>query len=344
MLGEIFSSTQEYLKSKFVNPFLGTLTFVWLLRNWLLVYSLFTFDDNFRWKDKVDFIKGYLANQDFWYEVRTNLWITGVLFISSLAILLITRYLTNLYEFKLLPLTYKYSEEKHLVTKERFNTVYNSSRDKDQTIESLNIAVNKLEEQLRLKNSHIDDLEKKYSESNLLIKSKDELINKLNNEIDDKNTESEDSKVKLVDSSNNYITIKQEEFNEVEISYNPNLDTKTIPQWLKSPNKRRKIKFQIGNFKNSDKYRTLNKTQRLGIDNLEQQNLVFNYLHLVDYLSRSSNVNDYIETGTMDFYRDIDLIQFKYPVLQDEVIVHEVSITKAGQAYFNHLTEGIDIE
>ncbi len=164
MFGEIFSSTHDYIKSKLVNPFLGTLIFVWLVRNWLLIYSLFTFDDNFGWKEKTEFIQRYFEAKDLAHEIWTNLWISGVLFISSFIILALTRYITNLYEFKLLPIVYKYSEDKNLVTKERFDQLLILSREKDDTIEKLRLTIERQEQSIRNKDEYVSTLTSRIAE------------------------------------------------------------------------------------------------------------------------------------------------------------------------------------
>lgn len=170
MFGDIFSSTHEYIKSKLVNPFLGTLIFVWLVRNWFLVYSLFTFDGNFGWKEKTEFIKVYLKDQNFWHEVYINMGIGFALFIISLAILLITRFITNYYEFTLLPIVYKWSDKGQIVTKERYSQLVSLSSDKDKTIEGQRESLDKSEALVRARGESIDNLNNKLVDEQLKTK------------------------------------------------------------------------------------------------------------------------------------------------------------------------------
>lgn len=162
-----FESAYDHIKSRLANPFLGALIFVWLLRNWLLIYSLFNFDENFGWKEKVEFINNYFHSKDFGYEIWTNIWIAFLLVVIGFITLLITRWITNIYEFKLLPLTYKYSEPKNLVTKERFDSLMKMSREKDDTIEKHRDALDRQELIIRNKESEIEVLTRRISEFQL---------------------------------------------------------------------------------------------------------------------------------------------------------------------------------
>ena len=56
---DITSSFFDNIKDKTTNPFFGTLIFVWLVRNWDLVYTVFNFDSDCNLEDKKEFIRKY---------------------------------------------------------------------------------------------------------------------------------------------------------------------------------------------------------------------------------------------------------------------------------------------
>jgi hypothetical protein len=68
-----FDSIISDVRDRAKNPFFATLIFVWLVRNWIVVYTLFNFDDNCNSVCRVNFIKSYFHYKSFWVEFFTNI-------------------------------------------------------------------------------------------------------------------------------------------------------------------------------------------------------------------------------------------------------------------------------
>lgn len=91
------------IKNKLTNPFFGTLIFVWLTRNWILVYTIFNFDDNHNLDTKVLFIKKYLSEQSFWLELLINVGLTIIFMILGYLLVAGTKVLSVWIDYKVMP-------------------------------------------------------------------------------------------------------------------------------------------------------------------------------------------------------------------------------------------------
>lgn len=75
------------------NPFLGTLTLIWIIRNWQIVYAIF-FDDR-EFLVRLEFIKGQIFATTFW-EILLQFGINVLLAILAVIVIYILIYLTRL--------------------------------------------------------------------------------------------------------------------------------------------------------------------------------------------------------------------------------------------------------
>ena len=101
MIKDIFLSFRDNFREKVTNPFLGTYLFVWIIRNWELVYSIFNFDKTHDLEFKVQFIKSYYAENAFLMGILINiLWTFGILIVTYV-ILNISRAIVNISEKKI---------------------------------------------------------------------------------------------------------------------------------------------------------------------------------------------------------------------------------------------------
>ncbi|MFV1447816.1 hypothetical protein VBZ51_01645 [Maribacter sp. HS] len=123
MIKDFLISFKDNFKEKTRNPFLGTYLVVWIIRNWLLVYTLFNFDPNHNLKFKLNFIEEYYIKNDFLLNLATNiLWAFAILIITYL-VLNISRFIINISEKQITPLVYKISDSKSIVLKETFDNL-----------------------------------------------------------------------------------------------------------------------------------------------------------------------------------------------------------------------------
>lgn len=94
MIIDLFGSLKENIVKRVKNPFLGTFSIVFIIKNWQLFYSLLVFDNESR-ESRITILENYISNCTFWG-------ITGTLavFLEStfwtLIVLIITGVLSNL--------------------------------------------------------------------------------------------------------------------------------------------------------------------------------------------------------------------------------------------------------
>lgn len=98
IMKETFDSILDSVKDRFTNPFLGTFIFVWIIRNWYLVYAIFAFDKNCTIDDKLEYIKHYFKGYNVFYEFLYNAcWAIGLL-IAMYILLIGVQYLMRTYQ------------------------------------------------------------------------------------------------------------------------------------------------------------------------------------------------------------------------------------------------------
>tara|TARA_R110002072_G_scaffold302379_2_gene484974 strand:- start:2985 stop:3761 length:777 start_codon:yes stop_codon:yes gene_type:complete len=120
MIKDFLISFRDNFKEKTRNPFLGTYLIVWIIRNWELIYTIFNFDENYKLKDKIEFIKTYYSEQSFIGNLLTTvLWAFGLL-IFTYMLLAISRLITNFSEKRITPWIYKITDSKSIVLKETY--------------------------------------------------------------------------------------------------------------------------------------------------------------------------------------------------------------------------------
>lgn len=122
MLDKLLISFRDNISRNTRNPFLGTLIFIWIIRNWKIVYAIFF--DNRKFEVRLQFIQDQISATIFWeilgqFGINVGLAILVVITIYSLIYL--TRFITNKFENQLLPWIYDISSEGKIVLKEKFD-------------------------------------------------------------------------------------------------------------------------------------------------------------------------------------------------------------------------------
>jgi len=96
MTDHLLSLLDNY-KSKIRNPFIGTIISVWLIRNWKVVYSVFTFDSDRTMECKINYISSYFSKISFWSELIDCFLIAFLTLIITFILLFVSRTLTDFY-------------------------------------------------------------------------------------------------------------------------------------------------------------------------------------------------------------------------------------------------------
>lgn len=102
------------------NPFLGTFALVWLARNWELIFALFNFDKSYTLETKLQFLSDRIQYGSFWSELGWNVLWTFTILIITYALINAARAISNLFEKRLTPLIYEWTDYKSLVPKEEY--------------------------------------------------------------------------------------------------------------------------------------------------------------------------------------------------------------------------------
>ncbi|MDM1536369.1 hypothetical protein [Myroides odoratimimus] len=95
---ETFDSVWGSVKDRFTNPFLGTFLFVWIVRNWYLVYGLFIFDKECTMDDKLNYVKDYFNGYNVYLEFIQNTWWTLKILVVIYIILIFVNFLNRAYK------------------------------------------------------------------------------------------------------------------------------------------------------------------------------------------------------------------------------------------------------
>ncbi|MEH6771898.1 OadG family protein [Maribacter arcticus] len=180
MIKDIFLSFKENIKQKTTNPFFGTLTIVWIVHNWELIYTFFNFESTSNLTNRIDYLSVHFSSIPFIKNLFVCIGITFVVLILSYIFLSFSRFIINIFEKIITPLIYKITDKSSIVLKEDYQLLQTER----------NQLFTKLEEERAAKlksQGEVTKLEEKISE---LLASEEITIDNL---IDSKNEHSNDN-------------------------------------------------------------------------------------------------------------------------------------------------------
>lgn len=164
------------IKDKISNPFFGTLLFVWLIRNWDLVYSIFNFDSKTTLSEKISFIQTYINKNYSIKEVLINVGITLILILAGYLLIILTRSISTFAEFRIMPfLTQKIISDKVVFKKDYDNVKYERDEYSDRYEEQ--------RAQVRLLSKQFDEISENYKKQSVSITENTTTINRLEREV-----------------------------------------------------------------------------------------------------------------------------------------------------------------
>lgn len=141
MVQEIFLSFKDSVRDRIKNPFLGTLTIVWLVDNWRLVYGVFSFDDSFGFTERINYISNYFESNPLIEGLFYNCGYTFGILIITYILLNISRLIVNYSERQVKPWIFKITDRSSVVLMEDYKKL---EKERDLMQESLSIARSKL--------------------------------------------------------------------------------------------------------------------------------------------------------------------------------------------------------
>jgi predicted transcriptional regulator len=186
MIKDFLISFKDNFREKTRNPFLGTYLFVWFIRNWELVYSLFNFDSGCTLADKVSFVKNYYAKISFLENIGTNIfWAIGLLALTYI-LLNVSRLIVNIFEKLITPWIYRITDKGSIVLKldyeklnierEKIQKRFEEEREKrlslETEIEKLEARINVLNNPIKFKDEDLTEPKLEDEKLARLIESK----------------------------------------------------------------------------------------------------------------------------------------------------------------------------
>lgn len=196
------------IKEKLTNPFFGTLIFVWLVRNWELVYSIFNFDECYTLETKKQYIIYYYADKSIYKELGCNIVIALLLMLLGYLMLFLTRAFTTWFDFTLMPwITGKIISSK-VVQKELYDEV---SKERNEYAEMY-------EEQRKLvRNSskEFDQISKNFQDQSNMVAKQTKEINELNSNNNKLNSSYSELSTKLTNVSDELKNMKEKHITEL---------------------------------------------------------------------------------------------------------------------------------
>jgi hypothetical protein len=178
---DITSSFFDNIKDKTTNPFFGTLIFVWLVRNWDLVYTVFNFDSDCNLEDKKDFIRNYYVDKVVWQEIVMNISIALGLMVLSYSLIVVSRLVVNVTNHNIIPRMNEKTVSKLVVNKNRFETVKKTRDEYFVKIQDFEEQVITLEQKNSLSKKNNIENKQKIRELNETIEKINTIIEELEN-------------------------------------------------------------------------------------------------------------------------------------------------------------------
>lgn len=185
MEDSFFNQITENFRNRLANPFLGTYLFVWLFRNWSLVYSLFNFEPYHTLDYKLNYIEEYLINKSIIWELLINALITILLLIFSYLMINLVRVIIILSENRLKLIIIKKWDNKRIKTIEEFNNLLKKYEDLKLNYERIQEDYNNTQKTIQDKNKILIYLENSIDDLNISLKEMEvEEDNIVNEKID----------------------------------------------------------------------------------------------------------------------------------------------------------------
>jgi hypothetical protein len=157
MINDFISSVRDNIRDKTGNPFFGALIILWSIKNWNLIYSILNFDESTSLVQKRKFIIQHFTDRPFLKTLAFCVLEVLLILIISYFFINLSRFIVNLYEKRLTPLVYKWTDSSSIVLKSVFKASENERLKLEKRAEEERDARLKLQEEY-------DKLERKYGD------------------------------------------------------------------------------------------------------------------------------------------------------------------------------------
>lgn len=166
MVKEIWDSLKHSINNRIRNPFLGTLSIVYLLHNWQFFYLLLTFDKDISYDKRIETLKPLIENSIKLENILYVILITFIVLLFSYSCLSLSQLIILIFQKKINPRIDKLTDDKSIITKKIY----------DQAIKELKELREKYEDEynqiIQLRNER-----NQLQEQLLLVKKENDSIN-----------------------------------------------------------------------------------------------------------------------------------------------------------------------
>lgn len=183
---DYLNSFFQNIKDKLSNPFFGTLIFILIIHHWELWYTLFNFDKNYTRNAKVSLIRNLAEHELSTKNILNDILYALLISLCGYLIVVGTRTLSMLIEFRIMPIITGKIIDKNVVLK----SIH------DETVSERDEYAEKYEEQRK----NVRILSKNYDEQTEQIKQKDQDLLKQSETISNTIRELDNIKKKLENS------------------------------------------------------------------------------------------------------------------------------------------------
>lgn len=189
------NSLLDNFKERITNPFFGTLIFVWLVRNWTLIYTIFNFEEKASLFNKRKYITDYFQHQNLYWEFFKNSGYALLLLLIGYFFIIVSRIILNAVYENIIPYFDSKVASKLVVNKSRFEVVRNDRKkyfDLTEQLEEDKVALSQENSSLKTKNMEfqnaINDLEIREEITNTNLNKVNAQVNNLHKDLSTANT------------------------------------------------------------------------------------------------------------------------------------------------------------
>jgi|WetSurMetagenome_2_1015567.scaffolds.fasta_scaffold91302_2 hypothetical protein len=136
MITETITSFKDNIKRRLTNPFLGTFTVVYIIKNWELFYGIFNFDSIATQTTKIEYIRQYFWKISVFWNLVECIGYTFFILVITYSLLAISRYIANIYNDIALPWITKLTDKSKIVLKEDYIRLYNEKEEIEKKYEN----------------------------------------------------------------------------------------------------------------------------------------------------------------------------------------------------------------
>lgn len=158
MIQELLVSFKDNIKQKTTNPFFGTLIIVWIIHNWVFVYTLFNFDEKILLSNRIALLEKYLEPKYFSISLLWCILTTFIVLFMSYVFLNASRFIVNYFEKTVTPFVYKITDKSSIILKSEYNSLIKEKEKYELKYENEKESKQKLQDEIEKLENKIREL------------------------------------------------------------------------------------------------------------------------------------------------------------------------------------------